>query len=157
MGQKHNRRRIRPRSRNRVNFQQQQRYQEESSLPPLAIAHPVPLQGQYQQYQLPYPYTVSSPLSSHPSTGPLERRSISNASDSIPTAPARRWHNRYTAWQNREEKQRQEAAKIEAEQCRLFGGEPGDDVALCYRMLEYFGGLDYIDGLRDDGGGYPWG
>lgn len=34
---------------------------------------------------------------------------------------------------------------IEAEQCRLFGGEPGDDVSLCYRMLEYFGQLDYID------------
>jgi hypothetical protein len=35
--------------------------------------------------------------------------------------------------------------KLEAEQCHLFGGEPGDDVSLCYRMLEYFGGLDYID------------
>ena len=33
---------------------------------------------------------------------------------------------------------------MEADRCRLFGGEPGDDVALCYRMLEFFGGLDYI-------------
>ena len=32
----------------------------------------------------------------------------------------------------------------EAEQCRLFGGDPGDDPGLCDRMLEYFGGLDYI-------------
>lgn len=40
---------------------------------------------------------------------------------------------------------RLETSHIEAEQCRLFGGEPGDDVGLCYRMLEYFGGLDYID------------
>ena len=59
--------------------------------------------------------------------------------------PAQTCHNRYIAWQNRERRQREEAAKLEAEQCRLFGGEPGDDVALCYRMLEYFGGLDYID------------
>jgi hypothetical protein len=58
---------------------------------------------------------------------------------------AQGWQNQYTAWQIYEETQRREAAKIEAEQCRLFGGEPGDDVALCYRMLEYFGGLDYID------------
>lgn len=35
--------------------------------------------------------------------------------------------------------------RSETEQCRLFGGEPGDDVGLCYRMLEYFGGLDYIN------------
>lgn len=34
---------------------------------------------------------------------------------------------------------------LETEQCRLFGGVPGDDVSLCHRMLEYFGGLDYID------------
>lgn len=58
---------------------------------------------------------------------------------------AQHWQHRYTAWQSRERQQRQEAAKLEAEQCRLFGGEPGDDVSLCYRMLEYFGGLDYID------------
>jgi hypothetical protein len=38
---------------------------------------------------------------------------------------------------------------LETEQYRLFGGEPGDDVGLCYRMLEYFGGLDYIDPLQD--------
>ncbi|OAX77591.1 hypothetical protein ACJ72_08109 [Emergomyces africanus] len=39
----------------------------------------------------------------------------------------------------------QDAARLEADRFRLFGGEPGDDVALCYRMLEYFGRLDYID------------
>jgi len=61
----------------------------------------------------------------------------------LPLAQQR--HNRYVAWQSRDGRQRQEAANLEAEQCRLFGGEPGDDVALCYRMLEYFGGLDYID------------
>lgn len=54
------------------------------------------------------------------------------------------WHHRFI-WQDRERKQQQEAVMIEAEQCRLFGGEPGDDMDLCYRMLEYFGRLDYID------------
>jgi len=61
---------------------------------------------------------------------------------------AQHWHNRYISWQSRERQQRQEqeaAAKLEADQCRLFGGEPGDDVSLCYKMLEYFGRLDYID------------
>ena len=40
--------------------------------------------------------------------------------------------------------EKEHAAKLEAQQIQLFGGEPGDDVELCYKMLEYFGGLDYI-------------
>jgi len=58
---------------------------------------------------------------------------------------AQHWQNRYVAWQKRDRAQRDEATKLEADQFRLFGGEPGDDETLCYRMLEYFGGLDYID------------
>jgi len=54
-------------------------------------------------------------------------------------------HTHYTSWQIRERTQQEEAAKLEAEQIKLFGGMPGDDVGLCYRMLEYFGGLDFID------------
>ena len=50
-----------------------------------------------------------------------------------------------TAWQSRIQRQMEEAAKLEREQIKLFGGVPGDDVGLCYRMLEYFGGLDFID------------
>jgi hypothetical protein len=52
---------------------------------------------------------------------------------------------RLMACQNREQKLLQDVVMIEADQYRLFGGEPGDDVSLCYRMLEYFGGLDYIE------------
>lgn len=58
----------------------------------------------------------------------------------IQTYPAPIWHQGYVAWQQRERR-----LQLEAEQFRLFGGEPGDDVDLCYRMLEYFGGLDYIN------------
>jgi len=54
-------------------------------------------------------------------------------------------HTHYTSWQTRERTQQEEAAKLEAEQIKLFGGMPGDDVGLCYRMLEFFGGLDFID------------
>lgn len=36
------------------------------------------------------------------------------------------------------------AAMIEAERLRLFGGVPGDDEGLCYKMLEVFGSLDYM-------------
>lgn len=58
--------------------------------------------------------------------------------------PAPSWHNGYTAtaWQTRE---RLRDFGLEEQQRRLFGGEPGDDVSLCGRMLEYFVGLDYID------------
>ena len=58
---------------------------------------------------------------------------------------AQHWHNTYATWQKRVQSQNEEAAKIEAQQIKLFGGEPGDDVALCYRMLEFFGKLDFID------------
>lgn len=67
---------------------------------------------------------------------------ISRGSPAATLAPS--WHYGYTAWQTRERPSRLEPGLEEA-QCRLFGGEPGDDVSLCYRMLEYFGGLDYID------------
>ncbi|MCJ1361887.1 hypothetical protein MMC16_000988 [Acarospora aff. strigata] len=58
---------------------------------------------------------------------------------------ARHWHNRYTAWQLRDKRQREEKDKLEAEQRRICGGEVGDDLSLCYRMLEYFVSLDYMD------------
>ena len=61
------------------------------------------------------------------------------------SAQAKLWENRWQTWQHRELQKRQDAVKLEADQLRLFGGEPGDDVSLCYKMLEYFGGLDYID------------
>jgi hypothetical protein len=56
-----------------------------------------------------------------------------------------RSQNLYSCWQTRTTRQLEEAAKLECEQIKLFGGVPGDDVGLCYRMLEYFGGLDFID------------
>jgi len=55
------------------------------------------------------------------------------------------WHNRYMTWQLRDKQQREEKASIEAEQRRICGGEAGDDVGLCYRMMEYFTSLDYIN------------
>jgi hypothetical protein len=58
---------------------------------------------------------------------------------------ANRSQNLYACWQTRTTRQLEEAAELEREQIKLFGGVPGDDVGLCYRMLEYFGGLDYLD------------
>jgi len=63
----------------------------------------------------------------------------------MPVLSAKQWLNRSMACQNREQKLLQDVVMIEADQYRLFGGEPGDDVSLCYRMLEFFGGLDYIE------------
>jgi len=64
------------------------------------------------------------------------------------TLAARHWHNRYLAWQTRERRQREERLALEAEKRRIFGesdaeGE-GEDDGLCERMMEYFGGLDFI-------------
>lgn len=60
----------------------------------------------------------------------------------------KQWHTRNTAWQTRDLAQRKEAVKIEAEQIKLFGGEPGDDIALCYKMMEVFEGMNWIDSLE---------
>ncbi|KAL2845718.1 hypothetical protein BJY01DRAFT_247541 [Aspergillus pseudoustus] len=111
MGQRHNRRRTRPRSRNRS-----------------ANILPVPL----DTYSLPVEPYAAPCLS---------------ALDCLRPASTR--HYRGLSWQDPELAIEPEAAMLENEQYRLFGGEPGDDVGLCYRMLEYFGGLDYIDPLQD--------
>lgn len=101
MGQRHNRRRTRPRSRNRsINL------------------HRAPID------------TTHTCTAAYPSTF-----------DCLGNRPASTRHYRGLIWQEREGTTVQEMEQ----QYRLFGGEPGDDVSLCYRMLEYFGGLDYID------------
>lgn len=122
MGQRHNRRRTRPRSHHRTISQ-------------------------------------DTPASVNSSPSLADSSSTRRLSESIPAihqpvacispgspvlTPAPIWHYGYTTWQIRESSRLQPRG-LEAEQCRLFGGEPGDDVSLCYRMLEYFGGLDYID------------
>jgi len=63
------------------------------------------------------------------------------------TLTARHWHNRYNAWQIRERKQGEESEKLQAEKRRIFGDGTGDgeDEVLCVKMLEYFGGLDFIE------------
>ena len=71
-------------------------------------------------------------------------RTISRRND----VSARHWFNRYIAWQNRDRKQREEREKLISEQRRIFGGESdeGDEDGLCSRMLEFYGGLDYLQG-----------
>ena len=78
------------------------------------------------------PYTLSRTLST-------SRLALS--------ASTRLWYNRWNAWQARDRRQCQEIAKLEAGKRRLFGEDDGsdrDDI-LCVRMLEYFGGLDFIE------------
>ncbi|OJD16471.1 hypothetical protein AJ78_03370 [Emergomyces pasteurianus Ep9510] len=123
MGQKHNRRRTRPRSRHHSNVTWNQ---NQPPLAALTLRHP-PCDRRG---------SLSIPLSSPPTFNvPCYQQS----------PITQQWQSRYGALQSRECRQIQDAAKLEAEQFRLFGGVPGDDVVLCYRMLEYFGGLDYID------------
>ncbi|KAL5042839.1 hypothetical protein BDW71DRAFT_134305 [Aspergillus fruticulosus] len=112
MGQKHNRRRTRPRSRNSsVN----------KPPPPAAISPPADL---------------------------LSASAYLYSFDCLENRPASTRHYRGLTWQPCEHL-KPDKAIMEIDQYRLFGGEPGDDVDLCYRMLEYFGGLDYIDPLHE--------
>lgn len=113
MGQKHNRRRTRPRSQNRVN--------------PLSTGPYIDLTAFDPQY----PYRSSTPQPQY--------------NYGIPSIPSSSSPAMVTPQQPRGRRQHTDMRSLEAEQYRLFGGEPGDDVGLCYRMLEYFGGLDYID------------
>ncbi|KAJ5331723.1 hypothetical protein N7476_001506 [Penicillium atrosanguineum] len=120
MGQRHNRRRTRPRH----HSNQETPVNQATSLP--AIASPVLSQSNIHAKSS---VACISPGSPAPAT----------------LAPT--WQYGYTAWQIRETQQK--TGGMEAAQYRLFGGEPGDDLSLCYRMLEYFGGLDFIDSRRD--------
>lgn len=126
MGQRHNRRRTRRSSHRTVN-------QDSTAFVNYISRSPILAQSSIWR---PQPSPSGSPAASY-STACIPRGSP------IPV-PAPTWHYGYSAWQIRETKP-QETGGLEAEQYRLFGGEPGDDVNLCYRMLEYFGGLDYID------------
>ncbi|KAJ5161862.1 hypothetical protein N7492_007254 [Penicillium capsulatum] len=119
MGQRHNRRRTRPRSHHRTNSQ-------DTPVNSSTLSSPGSLSG---------PVTVN-----HLSGTCISPRS--------PVSPAPTWHYGYTTWQIRESS-RLHPRGLETEQYRIFGGEPGDDVNLCYRMLEYFGGLDYIDSAHN--------
>lgn len=121
MGQRHNRRRTRPRHHS---------------------TQETPVD------QAPSPPAIASPVLNHPNTYTQPSAACFSPGSPAPATLAPTWQYGYIAWQIRETNQ-QEAGGMEAAQCRLFGGEPGDDPSLCYRMLEYFGGLDFIDSRRD--------
>lgn len=62
---------------------------------------------------------------------------------------ARHWHNRFVAWQARERKRREERDRLEEKQKWIFGGDSqdgDDDDGLCTKMMDYFVGLDYLEG-----------
>ncbi|KAJ9617539.1 uncharacterized protein PV06_07547 [Exophiala oligosperma] len=125
MAHKHNRRRIRPRNRNNI----------------LQLTWDI-TEHTPSSLQVSSPY--SSPLSKTEPTQPALPPTLRNPSSSL---TSKNWYNRYVAWQNRDLAQKREAIKLEAEQIKLFGGEPGDDVGLCYKMLEVFAGMNWIDTL----------
>ncbi|KAJ5819263.1 hypothetical protein N7474_004854 [Penicillium riverlandense] len=134
MGQRHNRRRTRPRSRN---SNQLPHDKDTATATPVFPGPGAPLAvpassiwSPQLTYAEPIPVSAAYPC---PSRGP----------PGLGT-PAPLWHYGYSTWRTREGVP-DTSSTVETAQCRVFGGEPGDDVALCERMLEYFGGLDYID------------
>ncbi|KGO73562.1 hypothetical protein PITC_044220 [Penicillium italicum] len=125
MGQRHNRRRTRRSNRNTI---------------------PHTVFAQHPTFPLEIKSNIRTPQNSFCALVSVDNSPdarISRGSPAATLAPS--WHCGYTAWQTRECPSRLESGGLEEAQCRLFGGEPGDDVSLCYRMLEYFGGLDYIN------------
>jgi hypothetical protein len=126
MAHKHNRRRVRPRSRNHNTLVNKPPFDRSLFSEPgiTSIAEP--------------PNISASGIYSSPAD---YRSGNLNQTAKATTCS----HNLYNAWQNRTQQQVEEAASREREQIKLFGGVPGDDVGLCFRMLEYFGGLDFID------------
>ncbi|KIW53915.1 hypothetical protein PV05_06323 [Exophiala xenobiotica] len=126
MAHKHNRRRVRTRSRNNnfLKFTYDLSDNTITSLKPSA----------------PYPASIPETSPKQPSLPPMLRNPST-------TVTAKHWQNRYVAWQNRDMAQIREAVKLEAEQIKLFGGEPGDDVGLCYKMMELFERMNWIDTL----------
>lgn len=123
MAHKHNRRRTRPRSRHNK---------------PIIGFDSLSSTGSY-------PFESSSLPSIHASRPDSLKPPQASLTNGI---NARHWHNRYIAWQNRESAQRREASHIEAEQLKIFGGEPGDDTGLCSKMMEAFEGMDWVDSME---------
>jgi hypothetical protein len=118
MAHKHNRRRIRPRSRNYNTFVNHSLFGQPLFSKPANLST-----GGI------YPGTADSHF-----VNLDQRLKATKGSQNI-----------HTACQTRTQRQMEETAKVELERIKLFGGVPGDDVGLCYRMLEYFGVLDFID------------
>lgn len=121
MGHRHNRRRMRIRSRSRRNVLHIEPPAFRTSICDLAVPTAPEFNDSLGQW-------------------PCCESAVYASCEPIQTYPAPIWHLGYVAWQQRERR-----LQLEAEQFRLFGGEPGDEVDLCYRMLEYFAGLDYIN------------
>ncbi|KAF7713716.1 Uncharacterized protein PECH_000886 [Penicillium ucsense] len=140
MGQRHNRRRTRPRS-------SKQKHLDRGLLGSFyhSVSDPSPvLPASSWRAQSP----SHNPHSAAAHNSPVSICSLPGSPHLLNPAPI--WHSGLTAWPIHEEAPQQGplGSGIEARQYRLFGGEPGDDLNLCYRMLEYFDGLDYIDPLR---------
>jgi hypothetical protein len=128
MAHKHNRRRIRPRSRHHNILVSKSPFDRSLfSEPGIASAAEPP--------------NISAG-GIYPSTG---GRLFSSLDPSATATVTKRSHNLYNDWQIRTRQQAEQAVRLEREQIKLFGGVPGDDVGLCFLMLEYFGGLDFID------------
>lgn len=102
----------------------------------------------------PYTYHSSSPLSPSSTSSSIwtpNNMSLTSNTKSFRTGvSARHWHNRYMAWLVREKRQREELARLEEEKRRIFGvisgaGPDVEEDGLCEKMLEYFGGLDFVE------------
>ncbi len=88
----------------------------------------------------------SGPASSGASSNLSGRRRRSTAFSSLDDSHPAHWQSRSLAWHAMVERECERHAQVLAkEQMRVFGGEEeGDEDGLCDKMMEFFGGLDFI-------------
>jgi hypothetical protein len=132
---RHNRRRTRGTHNHKA-------YSLPSQLPPFSLTTTIPTAP--KQPPLPSPQHLT-PASFRRPGGWSGTGAASSGGNAL---AARHWHNRCLAWQTRERRQRDERLALDAEKRRIFGdaGTEGEEEdGLCERMMEYFGGLGFID------------
>jgi len=126
MAHKHNRRRIRPRSRDYISPTLTSNITDDISTSSNSPTHL---------------------LSGYPTTGVKQLRQPRPVNFHRTTTASSTWTNRHVPCEDRDRTHNPEGAKKEAEQIKIFGGEPGDDIGLCYKMLEVFEGMGWVDSL----------
>ena len=125
MAHKHNRRRARPRSRQNKNrkdncgyngYDHVLSYESLSYSPPIFVTPPEHTYASASAYPFPLIHTMDSSRYHDP---------IQHIQELSHIAP-------------------KDAINVESQRLRMFGGDPGDDIDLCYKMMEVFEGMEWV-------------
>ena len=91
----------------------------------------------------------------HKASPSIQCNAFEPRSSTVPSVPPRRCdlsakycHDRHHAWHTRSRKPKEEIERLQEERKRIFGGDGDDreDDGLCWRMMDYFKRLNYLEG-----------